>query len=66
MPVSDLDITRSAHSFIQLHGDDATAKAREMVEQMRRKGDHVGADKWLRIIVAIADLERLAGGASGG
>jgi hypothetical protein len=37
-----------------------------MVEQMRRKGDHVGADKWLRIIVAIADLERLAGGASGG
>jgi hypothetical protein len=32
MPVSDLDIARSAHPFIQLHGDEATARAREMVE----------------------------------
>ena len=44
MPASDLDISRSAHLFIQLHGDEATVKAREMVEQMQRKGDHkVGA-----------------------
>ena len=56
MAVSDLDITRSAHLFIQLHGDNATVKAREMVEEMRRKGDHEGADKWLRIIVAIGEL----------
>ena len=56
MPVSDLDIARSAHLFIQLHGDEATAKAREMVEEMRQKGDHDGADKWLRIIVAIGEL----------
>lgn len=27
--------------FIQLHGDEATAKARQMIEQMRRKGDSV-------------------------
>jgi hypothetical protein len=27
-----------------------------MVEEMRRKGDHEGADKWLRIIVAIGEL----------
>jgi hypothetical protein len=26
-----------------------------MVEEMRRKGDHDGADKWLRIIVAIGE-----------
>ena len=56
MPVSDLDIARSAHLFIQLHGDEATAKARQMVEEMRRKGDHQGADTWLRIIVAISEL----------
>ena len=37
MPISDLDIARSAHWFIQLHGDEATAKAGEMVEQMRRR-----------------------------
>jgi len=56
MPVSDLDIARSAHLFIQLHGDEATAKAREMVVQMRRRGDNDGADTWLRIIVAIGEL----------
>ena len=56
MPVSDLDIARSAHAWMQLHGDDAVAKAREMVEAMRKKGDEAGADTWLRIIVAITML----------
>jgi hypothetical protein len=56
MPASDLDIARSAHLFIQLHGDEATAKAREMVQRMRRRGDNDGADTWLRIIVAIGEL----------
>jgi hypothetical protein len=57
MPDSDHDIHRSAHQLIQLHGDAAMAKAREMVEEMRRQGDHEGADKWLRIIVAIGELD---------
>jgi len=48
MPPSNIDIARSAHLFIRLHGEDATAKAREMVEEMRRKGDNDGADTWLR------------------
>jgi len=56
MPASDSDIHRSAHLFIQLHGDEATAKAREMVEEMRCRGDHESADTWLRIIVAIGEL----------
>jgi hypothetical protein len=43
MPPSDLDITRTANLWIQQHGDDATAKAREMVEKMRRRGDTDGA-----------------------
>ena len=55
MPASDHDIHRSAHHMIQLHGDAVTAKAREMVEEMRRKGDNEGADTWLRIIVAIGE-----------
>ena len=33
---------------------------------MRRKGDHDGADKWPRIIMAIGDLEQLPGGAPAG
>ena len=56
MPVSDFDIQRLAYLFIQLDGDQATTKARKMVEEMRRKGDHDGVDKWLRIIVAIGEL----------
>lgn len=53
MPASALDIARSAHQWIQLHGDEAVAKARGMVEAMRQRGDAAGADTWLRIIVAI-------------
>ena len=56
IPISDFDIQRLAHLFIQLHGNEARAKAREMVEEMRRKGDHESADKWLRVIVAIGEL----------
>jgi hypothetical protein len=56
MAVSDFDIARSAHLFIQLHCDEATALACEMVTQTRRKGDNDGADTWLRIIVAIGEL----------
>jgi hypothetical protein len=41
---------------VQRHGDDATAKAHEMVEAMRKTGDEVGADVWPRIIVAIGTL----------
>jgi hypothetical protein len=33
MPPSDLDITRTTHLLIQQHGDDATAKAREKVDE---------------------------------
>ncbi|HEV2547845.1 MAG TPA: hypothetical protein VGU20_10935 [Stellaceae bacterium] len=56
MPPSDLDIHRTAHLFSQLHGDEATVKAREMVERMRMGGDNDGADTWLRIIVALGEL----------
>ena len=64
MPASDDDIARSAHLFIQLHGDEATAKARKMVDEMRRKGDNDGADTWLRIIAAIGPpTEEIADGA---
>jgi hypothetical protein len=56
MRPSDLEISQYAHLFIQQHGDEATAKAREMVERMRSICDHEGADTWVRIIVAIGEL----------
>jgi hypothetical protein len=56
MPMSDHDIQRTAHFWIQRHADQAIAMARQMVEEMRQKGDQQGADMWLRIIVAIETL----------
>ena len=58
MTVSDLDIIRSANLHLDQHGDEAVAKAREMVRTMKRRGDHDGADTWLRIIVAIETMQR--------
>lgn len=58
-PPSDLDVYRSANIWFQRHGDDATAKAREMVEAMRRKAmktvPTLGCGS-LRTIVAIGAL----------
>jgi hypothetical protein len=59
MPVSDLDIARSAHLFIQLHGDEAIPKARKMVEEMRRKGYQEG-----RYVAAHHRCDRRARGAA--
>ena len=56
MPVSDLEIQRAAHLWVQQYGNLAIAKAREMVETMRSKGDADGADRWRRVIVAIGSL----------
>ncbi len=63
MAVSDLDIFRSANLHLDQHGDQAVAKAREMVRTMKRRGDHDGADTWLRIIVALEVMQRGPDGA---
>jgi hypothetical protein len=59
MSASDFDIHRAARQWIAQHGDQATAKAREPVEQMRAKGDVEGADTWLRIEQVFAKLKIL-------
>jgi hypothetical protein len=56
MPPSDLDINHTAYLWIRRHGDEATARARRKVEEMRRRGDTDGADVWLRVLVAIGTL----------
>jgi hypothetical protein len=56
MPISEFDIQRLAYLFIQLDGEQATAIARKMAEEIRSKGDQDGADTWLRVIVAIGEL----------
>jgi hypothetical protein len=62
MTSSDLEILRSAKLFLELHGDDAVTKARDLVRTMRERDDNDGADAWLRIIVAIETIRQKTGG----
>jgi hypothetical protein len=56
---SDLGIIlHSAAMWLELHGENAIAEARRMAAEMQAKGDKVGADTWLQIIVAIGELQR--------
>ena len=58
MAKSDLEISRSATLFLVLQGEEAIAKAREMVRTMRERGDNDSADRWLQIIVAIDGIRQ--------
>ena len=58
MTVSDLDIFRAAHRHLDRHGDQAVAKAREIVRTLKECGDNDGADTWLRIIVALETMRQ--------
>src|ERR1700730_13929121 len=58
MVVSDPDIHRAARLHLERHGDEAVAKARDMVRNLKEGGDDEAADTWLRIIVAIEVLQR--------
>jgi hypothetical protein len=62
MTVSDPDILRAAHLHLERHGDQAVAKAREMVRTLKKRGDNDGADTWLRIIVAIETMRQESSG----
>ena len=55
--VSDSDIHRAARLHLGRHGDEAVAKARDMVRNLKEGGDNEAADTWLRIIVAIEVLQ---------
>jgi hypothetical protein len=58
MTVSDLDILRAAHLHLERYGDQAVAKAREMVRTLKERGDNDGADTRLRVIVAIETMRQ--------
>ena len=54
-PVSDAEIDRTAHLWLERHGAGAVAAARARVAELRRNGDLTGADAWLRLIVAVEE-----------
>ena len=53
MAINDHYVQRTASVYSEIHGDQAVAKAREHVADLQRRGDSIGTDMWLRIILAI-------------
>ena len=62
MSATEEEIHRSAKLWLDQHGGDAVEKARDIVAAMQAAGDVGGADEWLRIIVAMEELQRGFGG----
>lgn len=56
MPVSDLDIWRSANLLIKQHGEEAWTEAVVKYLEMKRAKDSEGAITWRRIARAISDF----------
>ncbi len=59
MPVSDLDIWRSANLLIKAHGEDAATEAKRLYGACRDCNDIEGAAVWHRIIAALSGLTAL-------
>ena len=42
----DPDILRAARLHLERHGDEAVAKARDMVRNLKERGENDAADTW--------------------
>lgn len=56
MPVSDIDIWRSAHLLLKQHGKDAASVAARRADEAMRTGDLVGVRLWKSIAEAMLEL----------
>ncbi len=54
MPSSE--ISRLARLWLESHGDDAVALARDMIAELEASGNDAGAEMWRRIVIAIEKL----------
>jgi hypothetical protein len=56
MPITDYLVRRAAQSYADTYGPNALDKARERVLYFQKNGDSIGADMWIRVIIALKDL----------
>jgi hypothetical protein len=54
MPASE--VARIAKRWLKAHGDDAVARARDMVSELVESGNIEGARMWRQVIAAIEKL----------
>jgi hypothetical protein len=56
MLITDYVVHRAAQSYADTYGSKALDKARERVLFFQKNGDSIGADMWIRVIIALKDL----------
>jgi hypothetical protein len=56
MPITDYLVRRAAQSYADTYGSNALDKARERVLFFQKNGDSIGADMWIRVMIALKDL----------
>jgi hypothetical protein len=56
MVITDYVIHRTARSYVDTYGPNALDKARERVLFFQKNGDSIGADMWIRVMIALKDL----------
>jgi hypothetical protein len=56
--MEDIDVWRSAHQFMKMHGDDAVFVAANLADARLADGDMDGCRIWTRIVAAINELSR--------
>ena len=59
MPVSDLDIYRSANLLVKRHGEDAPIHAAMRADALLEAGDLDGAAVFKRVLRAVEELQRV-------
>jgi hypothetical protein len=55
MAIADFYVRRAVQEYTTMYGINALAKARERMLDFQVKGDQVGADMWIRVIIALKD-----------
>jgi hypothetical protein len=55
MAIADYYVRRAVDEYTAMYGINALAKARERMLDFQVKGDQVGADMWIRVIIALKD-----------
>jgi hypothetical protein len=50
-------LIKAALLVIEVKGDRAMEYARQRAAVLRQKGDEMGAEAWLRVLIAIAELK---------
>jgi hypothetical protein len=56
--IADINVWRAVELLIKQYGKDAQSAAATLANARRRKGDALGERVWLRIMLAVRELQR--------